>query len=247
MSEKSVVIVAAKRTPQGSFQGQFSTLSASDLGAHAIRSALASVSLDVKQVDALHFGCVLPAGQGQAPARQAGLKAGLTLSTPCTTVNKMCGSGMQATIYAYNQILANDANCIVAGGMESMTNAPHLLPKARQGYRLGDSTTIDHMFYDGLRDVKHGELMGVFAELCADTYQFSRQQQDAFAVRSVNLAKAAIKSNAFSAEVTPISVKTRNGETNHTEDEPPFKSDIDKIPSLRPAFKKNGTVTAANS
>lgn len=247
LPEKSVVIVAAKRTPQGSFQGQFSSLSASDLGAHAIQSAIASVSLDVEQVDALHFGCVLPAGQGQAPARQAGLKAGLTLSTPCTTVNKMCGSGMQAAIYAYNQILANDANCIVAGGMESMTNAPHLLPKARQGYRLGDSAAIDHMFYDGLRDVKHGELMGMFAELCADTYHFSRQQQDAFAIRSVTLAKAAIQSNAFSTEITPILVKTRKGETNYTEDEQPFKSDIDKIPSLRPAFKKTGTVTAANS
>ncbi len=247
LPEKSVVIVAAKRTPQGSFQGQFSTVSASGLGAHAIRSAVESVSLDVEHIDALHFGCVLPAGQGQAPARQAGLKAGLTLATPCTTVNKMCGSGMQAAIYAYNQIVANDANCIVAGGMESMTNAPHLLPKARQGYRLGDSTVIDHMFYDGLRDVKHGELMGVFAELCADSYHFSREEQDTFAIRSVTLAKAAIKSNAFSAEVAPVLVKTRHGETLYTEDEQPFKSDIEKIPSLRPAFKKNGTVTAANS
>ncbi|OUR68221.1 acetyl-CoA acetyltransferase, partial [Cycloclasticus sp. 46_83_sub15_T18] len=154
MAAKSVVIVAAKRTPLGSFQGQFSSLSASDLGAEAIKAAVQSVNINPAQVDSVHFGCVLPAGQGQAPARQASLKGGLPLSTPCNTVNKMCGSGMQAVMYGYNQILADDATCVVAGGMESMTNAPYLLPKARSGYRMGDGAVIDHMFYDGLRDVK---------------------------------------------------------------------------------------------
>jgi len=247
MGTKSVVIVAAKRTPLGSFQGQFSSLSASDLGAEAIKAAVQSVDIKPEQVDTVHFGCVLPAGQGQAPARQASLKGGLPLSTPCNTVNKMCGSGMQAVMYGYNQILADDATCIVAGGMESMTNAPYLLPKARDGYRMGDGAVIDHMFFDGLRDVKHGNLMGTFAEMGAERFDISREQQDDFAISSVNRANAAIQSGAFHDEITPVVVKSRKGEKTFAEDEQPAKSDTDKIRSLRPAFKKDGTVTAANS
>jgi len=247
MGTKSVVIVAAKRTPLGSFQGQFSSLSASDLGAEAIKAAVQSVEIKPEQVDTVHFGCVLPAGQGQAPARQASLKGGLPLSTPCNTVNKMCGSGMQAVMYGYNQVLADDATCIVAGGMESMTNAPYLLPKARDGYRMGDGAVIDHMFFDGLRDVKHGNLMGTFAEMGAERFDISREQQDDFAISSVNRANAAIQSGAFHDEITPVVVKSRKGEKTFAEDEQPAKSDTDKIRSLRPAFKKDGTVTAANS
>ncbi len=247
MAAKSVVIVAAKRTALGSFQGQFSSLSASDLGAAAIKAAVQSVDIKPEQVDTVHFGCVLPAGQGQAPARQASLKGGLPLSTPCNTVNKMCGSGMQAVMYGYNQILADDATCVVAGGMESMTNAPYLLPKARDGYRMGDGAVIDHMFFDGLRDVKHGNLMGTFAEMGAERFDISREQQDDFAISSVNRANAAIQSGAFSDEITPVIVKSRKGEETFAEDEQPAKSDTDKIRSLRPAFKKDGTVTAANA
>jgi len=247
MSTKSVVIVAAKRTPLGSFQGQFSSLSASDLGAEAIKAAVQSVDIKPEQVDTVHFGCVLPAGQGQAPARQASLKGGLPLSTPCNTINKMCGSGMQAVMYGYNQILADDATCVVAGGMESMTNAPYLLAKARDGYRMGDGTVIDHMFFDGLRDVKHGNLMGAFAEMGAERFDISREQQDDFAISSVNRANAAIQSGAFHNEITPVVVKSRKGEKTFAEDEQPAKSNLDKIRSLRPAFKKDGTVTAANS
>ncbi|OUR81895.1 acetyl-CoA acetyltransferase [Cycloclasticus sp. 46_120_T64] len=247
MATKSVVIVAAKRTALGSFQGQFSSLSASDLGAAAIKAAVQSVDIKPEQVDTVHFGCVLPAGQGQAPARQASLKGGLPLSTPCNTINKMCGSGMQAVMYGYNQILADDATCVVAGGMESMTNAPYLLPKARGGYRMGDGEVIDHMFYDGLRDVKHGHLMGSFAEMGAERFEVSREQQDDFAISSVNRANAAIQSGAFSDEITPVVVKSRKGEKTFAEDEQPAKSDTDKIRSLRPAFKKDGTVTAANA
>ena len=247
MATKSVVIVAAKRTALGSFQGQFSSLSASDLGAAAIKAAVQSVDIKPEQVDTVHFGCVLPAGQGQAPARQASLKGGLPLSTPCNTVNKMCGSGMQAVMYGYNQILADDAVCIVAGGMESMTNAPYLLPKARDGYRMGDGEVIDHMFFDGLRDVKHGNLMGSFAEMGAERFEISREQQDDFAISSVNRANAAIQSGAFVDEITPVVVKSRKGEKTFAEDEQPAKSDINKIKSLRPAFKKDGTVTAANA
>lgn len=247
MATKSVVIVAAKRTALGSFQGQFSSLSASDLGAEAVKAAVQSSGIKPEQVDTVHFGCVLPAGQGQAPARQASLKGGLPLSTPCNTVNKMCGSGMQAVMYGYNQILADDAMCVVAGGMESMTNAPYLLPKARGGYRMGDGEVVDHMFFDGLRDVKHGNLMGTFAEMGAERFEISREQQDDFAISSVNRANAAIQSGAFVDEITPVIVKSRKGEKTFTEDEQPAKSDINKIKSLRPAFKKDGTVTAANS
>lgn len=247
MNTKTVVIVAAKRTPLGSFQGQFSSLSASDLGAAAISSAIEAAGIKPEQVETVHFGCVLPAGQGQAPARQASLKGGLPLSTPCNTINKMCGSGMQAVIYAYNQILAADANCVVAGGMESMTQAPYLLTKARDGYKMGHSTTLDHMFYDGLRDVKHGDLMGCFAEMGAEKFGFNREQQDDYAISSLTRAKDAIQTGAFNDEITPVTVASRKGEQVFTEDEQPSKAVLDKIRSLKPAFKKDGTVTAANA
>jgi len=176
MTTKSVVIVAAKRTALGGFQGQFSTLTASDLGSYAIRAAVEASQVNPEQIDSVHFGCVLPAGQGQAPARQASVKGGIPLSTPCNTINKMCGSGMQAVMYGYNQILADDATCVVAGGMESMTNAPYLTSKVRAGLKMGHGEILDHMFHDGLQDVKHGQLMGSFAEICAEKYDFSREQ-----------------------------------------------------------------------
>lgn len=247
MNKKSVVIVAAKRTALGSFQGQFSSLSASDLGSYAISAAIEDSHLEPTQVDSVHMGCVLPAGQGQAPARQASLKAGLPLSVPCNTVNKMCGSGMQAVMYGYNQILAGDANCVVAGGMESMTNAPYLSTKLRGGLKMGHSEMIDHMFHDGLQDVKHGKLMGSFAELCAEKYGFTREQQDDFAITSLQRANAATQSTAFESEITPVVVKNRKAETRYATDEQPAKADLNKIKTLRPAFKKDGTVTAANA
>ena len=247
MNKKSVVIVAAKRTALGSFQGQFASLSASDLGSYAISAAIEDSHIEPTQVDSLHMGCVLPAGQGQAPARQASLKAGLPLSVPCNTVNKMCGSGMQAVMYGYNQILAGDANCVVAGGMESMTNAPYLSTKLRGGLKMGHSEMIDHMFHDGLQDVKHGKLMGSFAELCAVKYGFTREQQDDFAITSLQRANAATQSTAFESEITPVVVKNRKAETRYATDEQPAKADLNKIKTLRPAFKKDGTVTAANA
>ncbi|PCI68822.1 MAG: acetyl-CoA C-acyltransferase [Piscirickettsiaceae bacterium] len=247
MSTKTVVIIAAKRTPQGAFQGQFSSLSASDLGAYAIRAATESAGVNPDMIDSVHFGCVLPAGQGQAPARQAALKGGLSLSTPCNTVNKMCGSGMQTVIYGYNQILAGDATCVVAGGMESMTNAPYLSSKMRGGQKMGNGEMLDHMFCDGLKDVKHGKLMGTFAEMCAEKFNFSREEQDDFAITSLERANRAIKSGAFDSEITPVTVQSRRGDTVFNQDEQPGNAVIDKIRTLRPAFKKDGTVTAANS
>ena len=247
MSSASVVIVAAKRTPLGSFQGQFSSLSASDLGAASIEAVLADSQIDGADIDSVHFGCVLPAGQGQAPARQAALKAGLPLSVPCNTVNKMCGSAMQTLIYAYNQIVAGDASAVIAGGMESMTNAPYLLPAARGGQKMGDGIVLDHMFCDGLQDVKKGQLMGTFAELCAEKFDFSREQQDDFAIRSLENATNAINSGAFKDEITPVTVKKRKQEILVDTDESPLNAQLGKIRSLRPAFKKDGTVTAANS
>lgn len=247
MSSKSVVIVAAKRTPLGSFQGQFSNLSATDLGANAIQAVLDATPVNADQIDSVHFGCVLPAGLGQAPARQAALKGGVSLSTPCTTVNKVCGSSMQTVIYAVNQIKAGDATAVIAGGMESMTNAPYLLPTARSGQKMGHGEMLDHMFFDGLRDTKHGHLMGSFAELCADKFSFTREQQDDFAISSFQRATAAIESGEFNAEISPVSVKTRKSETTYITDEQPSNINIEKIRTLRPAFKKNGTVTAANA
>jgi acetyl-CoA C-acetyltransferase len=247
MSSTSVVIVAAKRTPQGSFQGQFSSLSASDLGADAIRSALDAAKLTAEAIDSVHMGCVLPAGQGQAPARQAALKGGLSLSTPCNTVNKMCGSGMQTVMYGYNEIMSGESSCVISGGMESMTNAPYLLTKARGGQKMGNGEMLDHMFCDGLKDVKHGKLMGSFAEMCAEKFDFTREQQDDFAIASLQRAGQAIQSGAFDNEITPVTVKSRKGETTFAVDEQPGNAVLDKIRSLRPAFKKDGTVTAANS
>lgn len=247
MSPKSVVIVAAKRTPLGSFQGQFSSLTATDLGANAIQAVLDSVQIRTEQIDSVHFGCVLPAGLGQAPARNAALKGGVSLSTPCTTINKVCGSSMQAVIYGFNQIKADDAKAVVAGGMESMSNAPYLLPTARSGQKMGHGEMIDHMFFDGLRDTKHGNLMGSFAELCADKFSFTREQQDDFAINSLQRATTAIESTAFVNEITAVGVKTRKGETFYSIDEQPSKANIEKIRSLRPAFKKDGSVTAANA
>ncbi|HIL94106.1 MAG TPA: acetyl-CoA C-acyltransferase, partial [Cycloclasticus sp.] len=243
----SVVIVAAKRTPQGSFQGQFSSLSASDLGAYAIRSALDAAMLTAEAIDSVHMGCVLSAGQGQAPARQAALKGGLSLSTPCNTVNKMCGSGMQTVMYGYNEIMSGESSCVISGGMESMTNAPYLLTKARGGQKMGNGEMLDHMFCDGLKDVKHGKLMGSFAEMCAEKFDFTREQQDDFAIASLQRAGQAIQSGAFDNEITPVTVKSRKGEATFAVDEQPGNAVLDKIRSLRPAFKKDGTVTAANS
>ncbi len=245
--KETPVIVAAQRTPLGSFQGQFSSLKAAELGAPVIRSLIESTNVEADEIEELHFGCVLPAGQGQAPARQASLGGGLPLSVPCNTINKMCGSGMQAVMYACNQILAGDADIVIAGGMESMTNAPYILPQARAGYRMGNGEIFDHMFLDGLQDVKTGQLMGTFAEKCADKYNFTREMQDDFAIRSLTRAKAAVDSDAFAAEIVPVTVKSRKGETTFDLDEQPQFADADKIKTLRPAFKKDGTVTAANS
>ncbi|WP_019443489.1 acetyl-CoA C-acyltransferase [Brucella abortus] len=243
-----IVIVGASRTPMGGFQGDFTNAQATDLGASAIGGALAGAGLAPEAVEEVIMGCVLPAGQGQAPARQASLKAGLPLGTGATTVNKMCGSGMKAAMLAHDLILAGSADVIVAGGMESMTNAPYLLPKARGGYRMGHGQVLDHMFLDGLEDAyDKGRLMGTFAEDCAEAYQFTREAQDAFAISSLTRAQNAIKDGLFAAEITPVKVKSGRAEVEVTIDEQPGKAKLDKIPTLRPAFREGGTVTAANS
>ncbi|EEZ34413.1 acetyl-CoA acetyltransferase [Brucella sp. NF 2653] len=244
----SIVIVGASRTPMGGFQGDFTNTQATDLGASAIGGALAGAGLAPEAVEEVIMGCVLPAGQGQAPARQASLKAGLPLGTGATTVNKMCGSGMKAAMLAHDLILAGSADVIVAGGMESMTNAPYLLPKARGGYRMGHGQVLDHMFLDGLEDAyDKGRLMGTFAEDCAEAYQFTREAQDAFAISSLTRAQNAIKDGLFAAEITPVKVKSGRAEVEIAIDEQPGKAKLDKIPTLRPAFREGGTVTAANS
>lgn len=243
-----IVIVGASRTPMGGFQGVFSGASAAELGGAAIKAALQGAGVNAAQVDELLMGCVLPAGQGQAPARQAGFAAGLGEDVPATTLNKMCGSGMKTTMAAHDQLLAGNGNIVVAGGMESMTNAPYLLPKMREGARIGHGQVIDHMFLDGLEDAyDKGRLMGTFAEDCAEKYQFTREDQDAYALKSLSNALEAIKSGAFDAEVTPVTLKTRKGEVVVQQDEQPAKANPDKIPTLRPAFKPDGTVTAANA
>jgi len=247
-SADSVVIVAAKRTPIGGFQGQFATLSSPQLAAVAIAAAVEQAAIKGEDVNEAILGCVLPAGVGQAPARQAVLGAGLPSSLPCTTVNKVCGSAMKATMLGYDQILAGAADIVVAGGMESMTNAPYLLPKARNGLRMGHGQVIDHMFYDGLEDAyDKGRLMGTFAEDCAQKYSFSRTAQDEFAVSSLKRAQTANKDGSFAWEITPIAVKAGKDEKFIEIDEQPFKANFDKIPTLKPAFRKDGTVTAANS
>lgn len=244
MPSDPVVIASAMRTPMGNFQGELSSFTAPQLGAHAIRAALAAASLKPELVEEVYMGCVLPAGQGQAPARQASLGAGLADSVPCTTVNKMCGSGMKAIMLAHDALLAGSAAVIVAGGMESMSNAPYLLDKARGGYRLGHGRVIDHLFMDGLEDAyDRGKLMGVFAEDTAQHFQFTREQQDAFALASLTRAQQA----NFKAEIAPLTLKDRKGEIIITSDESPRTAKPDKIPTLKPAFREGGTVTAANS
>jgi acetyl-CoA C-acetyltransferase len=248
MNKHDIVIVAAKRTPMGSFQGELSDVSATDLGATAIRAVIDAGSIDPQRIDEVYMGCVLPAGLGQAPARQAALKGGVPASTGCTTVNKVCGSGMKSVMLAFDQIYAGSAAIVVAGGMESMTNAPYLLPKVRQGLRLGHGQVMDHMFLDGLENAADKTLMGCFAELCADKYHFSREQQDAFAMESVKRALAAIDSGAFKNEIAPVVSKQRGKEIRLDQDEQPFKCKLEKIPLLKPAFRKEGgTVTAANA
>ncbi|WP_321943332.1 acetyl-CoA C-acetyltransferase [Paraburkholderia tropica] len=243
-----VVIVAAARTPMAGFQGDFASLTAPQLGAAAIACALERAGLKPEQIDEVVMGCVLPAGQGQAPARQASLGAGLPLAAGATTVNKMCGSGMRAAMFAHDMLLAGSADVIVAGGMESMSNAPYLLPKARAGMRMGHGQVLDHMFLDGLEDAyDKGRLMGTFAEECAGEHGFSRESQDAFAIESLRRAKRANEDGAFAWEIAPVKVATRAGETLVERDEQPFKANPDKIPTLKPAFSKTGTVTAANS
>jgi len=246
-----IVIVSAARTPLGSFQGGFASLTAASLGAVAIRAAVERAGIDVNLVDEVLMGCVLPAGQGQAPARQAALQAGLPLSAGCATINKVCGSAMKATMLGHDGIVAGSCGIAVVGGMESMTNAPYLLPKARSGYRLGHGQIIDHMFMDGLEDAyskeNRGRLMGTFAEDCAASYGFTREAQDEFAIRSTTRAKLASDDGSFAWEIAPVTVAGRQGEVVIARDEGPFAVNIEKIPNLKPAFKKDGTVTPANS
>jgi len=248
MLNDPVVIVGAARTPMGGFQGDFAPLSASELGAAAIRAAVERAGITPDAVQEVIMGNVLPAGQGQAPARQASLKAGIPLATGCTTVNKMCGSAMKAAMLAHDAIVAGSGEIMVAGGMESMTNAPYLMPKARSGYRMGHQTVYDHMFLDGLEDAyDKGRLMGTFAEDCAQSFGFTREAQDAFALASLSRALAANNDGTFGWEIAPVTVAGRKGSVVIDKDEQPAKAAPDKIPQLKPAFRKDGTVTAANS
>jgi len=248
MLNDPIVIVGAARTPMGALQGELSSLSASDLGAVAIKAAVERAGISPADVDETLMGNVLPAGQGQAPARQAAIKAGLPLSAGATTVNKMCGSAMKATMLAHDSLAAGTSDVVVAGGMESMSNAPYLLPKARTGFRMGHQNVLDHMFLDGLEDAyDKGRLMGAFAEECADEYAFTREAQDDFAVRSLSRALTANNDGTFAWEIAPVTVTGRKGDVVVDKDEQPAKATPDKIPQLKPAFRKDGTVTAANS
>jgi len=247
MKSDPVVILSARRTPVGAFQGAFATLSAPELGAVAIRAAVADSGVKASEIDEVIMGCVLSAGIGQAPARQAALGAGLPTSTPSSTVNKMCGSAMRAVMLGADQILAGSAQVVVAGGIESMTNAPYLLPKARAGLRMGHQEVLDHMFFDGLQSPWDGKLMGCFADSTSEKYGFTRQAQDDFAAESVRRALAAVNQGDFKSEIAPVTAKTRKGEVVVEKDETPFTLDVAKIPTLKPAFKKDGTVTAASS
>ncbi|MGE5622663.1 MAG: acetyl-CoA C-acyltransferase, partial [Bacillota bacterium] len=243
-----IVIVGAARTPMGAFQGDFSALSANDLGAVAIRAAVERAGLEPQHVNEVLFGNCLMAGQGQAPARQAAIKAGLPLSAGAVTLSKMCGSAMKAAMIGYDSILAGSNEVVVAGGMESMTNAPYLIPKARGGYRIGHAMMYDHMMLDGLEDAyEKGRAMGTFGEECAAKYQFTREQQDAFAIESVKRAQAATNDGSFKWEIAPVTVAAKGGDVVIDKDEGPLKAKLDKIPSLKPAFKKDGTITAANA
>ncbi len=243
-----IVIVGSARTPIGSFQGELKEMTAAALGAAAIRAALDRSGLSAEAVEEILFGCVLPAGQGQAPARQAAIAAGLPFSAGATTVNKMCGSGMKAAMLAHDLLVAGSASVAVAGGMESMTNAPYLLDRARAGYRLGHGRVLDHMFLDGLEDAyDKGRLMGTFAEDCAEAYQFTREAQDAYAVASLTRATKAIADGSLEREIVPVVVKAGKAEQVISRDEQPGKAKPEKIPTLKPAFRDGGTVTAANS
>ncbi|OYZ92581.1 MAG: acetyl-CoA acetyltransferase, partial [Xanthobacter sp. 17-67-6] len=243
-----IVIVSAARTPMGGFQGDLKDMTAPQLGAAAIGAALERAGLAPDAVEEVVFGCVLPAGQGQAPARQAAIGAGLPLSAGATTINKMCGSGMKAAMFAHDLLYAGSAEVAVAGGMESMTNAPYLLDRARSGYRMGHGKVLDHMFLDGLEDAyDKGRLMGTFAEDCAEAFQFTRKAQDDFAIASLERAQAAITNGSFVKEIVPVTVKSGKTERVVSEDEQPPKARMDKIPTLKPAFREGGTVTAANS
>jgi acetyl-CoA C-acetyltransferase len=243
-----VVIVGASRTAIGSFQGALAALPAPALGAAALRGAIAGAGIAADQIEETVMGCVLPAGQGQAPARQASIGAGVPMSTPCTTVNKMCGSGMKAVMLAHDAILAGSVRVAAAGGMESMSNAPYLLLKARAGLRLGHGEVLDHMFIDGLEDAyDKGRLMGSFAEDCAARFEFSREEQDAYAIESLKRAHQAIAEGAFRREIVPVTARGRDGETAIEIDEQPGRARLDRIPQLKPAFRPDGTVTAANS
>ena len=242
-----IVIIGAKRTPIGSFQGQFHPVSTNELGATAIRAAIEQAGIDGADVSEVVMGCVLPAGLGQAPARQASLKAGIPVSVGCMTINTVCGSGLKAVMLGHDAINAGSSEIVVAGGMETMSNAPYLLPKARGGMRMGHGQVIDHMFWDSLQSPFDEQMMGVFGEMCAGKYAFSREQQDAFATTSIERAQRAMADGSFADEITAVTVTSRQGESVFDQDEEPPRCNIEKIPLLRPAFKKDGTVTAANS
>ena len=247
MTTDPVVIVAARRSPMGAFQGALSALRAPQISAAVTAACIADSGIDGGDIDEVLLGCVLPAAVGQAPARQAALAAGIPLGVGCTTVNKVCGSGMKTTMLAHDLLRAGSASIVVSGGMESMSNAPYLLPKARGGFRMGHQEALDHMFFDGLQNPYDGNMMGHFAELTADKYGFTRQAQDDFAVASVTRARAAMADGRFADELVPVTVTSRKGETTVSDDESPTRVDIERIPTLKPAFRKDGTVTAASS
>lgn len=247
MSSDAVVIVAAKRSPLGAFQGSLSGAQSPDLAAAAMRACIGESGVDAGDISEILMGCVLPAGVGQAPARQAAIKAGIPLGAGCTTLNKVCGSGMKTTMLGNDLIKAGSASVVLTGGMESMSNAPYLMPKARSGYRMGHQEVLDHMFFDGLQNPYDGKMMGHFAEETAKKYSFSREDQDAFAIESVKRARAALANGSFTAEIAPVTISTRSGDITISEDEGPGKAQPEKIPSLRPAFATDGTVTAASS
>ncbi len=248
MHKEQVVITGMARTPMGSFQGNLSGEKAPDLGSIAIKGAIKKANIKPEDIDDVVMGCVLPAGMGQAPARQAAIGAGIPNTSGATTINKMCGSGMRAAMIANDQLLAGSSLISLAGGIESMSNAPYILPKVRDGLRMGHGKVQDHMFIDGLEDAyEPGRLMGSYAEATAEAYQFTREEQDHFAIRSLKRAKKANEDGSFVQEMVSVTIKTRKGSMEITKDEQPFNADIDKIPNLKPAFSKNGTVTAANS
>ena len=248
MNKEQVVITGMARTPMGSFQGSLSSEKAPDLGSIAIKGAIKGANIKPEDIDDVVMGCVLPAGMGQAPARQAAIGAGIPNTSGATTINKMCGSGMRAAMIANDQLLAGSSLISLAGGIESMSNAPYILPKVRDGLRMGHGKVQDHMFIDGLEDAyEPGRLMGSYAEATAEAYQFTREEQDNFAIRSLKRAKKANEDGSFDEEMVPVTIKTRKGSIEITKDEQPFNADINKIPNLKPAFSKDGTVTAANS